>query len=153
MEKQEVNKSTGTDSNGVAEKAAAEKAAAEKAAAEKAAAEKAAAEKAAKKKKEADGTASVTTEKMQAKALSAIDKDKLESKKKTMAFAKQRAQEQKKEKDAQVKESKKGKKVKLKALVGLAGHYNLPYAEGHIFSINENKAAELLENKHAEKVK
>lgn len=102
---------------------------------------------------EKDGTASVTTEKMQAKTLSAIDKDKVESKKKAMALAKQRAQEQKKEKDARAKEAKKGKKVKLRALSALAGLYNLPYAEGHIFSINENKAAELLDNKHAEKVK
>ena len=121
--------------------------------AKKAAADKAAADKAGKKAKEADGTASVVTEKDQSKAMSDLDKKKAEANKNAMAFSKKRALDQKKEKDTQAKEAKKGKKIKLKALVALAGHYNLPYSEGHIFSINENKAAEIVENKHAEVVK
>jgi hypothetical protein len=80
-------------------------------------------------------------------------KSKIEANKKVLENTKKQVADQKKESDAQAQISKKGKRTRLRALVGLAGHYNLPYSEGMEFSINEKKAAEIVENKHAEKVK
>jgi hypothetical protein len=55
-------------------------------------------------------------------------------------------------KEEKTKEPKE-KKVKVRALLSLAGKFLLPYDPGHVFSIAENQANEIVEAKYGEFVK
>lgn len=43
-------------------------------------------------------------------------------------------------------------RIKVKALINLSGKYLLPYSAGDVFTLSENAAKELIENKDAKAV-
>lgn len=97
------------------------------------------------------GVSKKTTEIDQKQAQELYVKNKAEKNKALHAALKKEAEDQAKA----VKASKKpkGKQVDLVATSNLSGKYNLPYSVGQKFSIGENQAKEILENKDAEAVK